>query len=189
MWYGLFLPLAIISIFHISINVLLLNKTICKMFKRDNSQHQMNSTVSGYSIIVLNIMCPVFYLGFVCGLLSTYPELEGSQWIQVLFTVCTALQGPLFLGYISCSLAAVRNFWKKFLCCKTSEISTCISGVCRPCDCPQWVTTNNGRREESGDTFISTRTNEAYETVVLRRKKDEYIMTENTLYDYCLKQK
>ena len=184
LWLGLVLPLAVLFIFHVTANAFLL---IYMLSKRETSQRWNNSTIFRSSIIVLNFMCPIFYLGFVCGALLTYPTLEGSQWIQVLFAISTFFQGLLLFSYVLCSIAAVRKFWSNLIRRKGPEMYASIREACCGSPCGGACNTDSMCRSRAGDDdmFISTGTNEAYETVMLRRAKDQYAMTQNPIYDQC----
>lgn len=157
----------------------------------DSPRSKFGMTKAKYSIAIITTTCITFYFGLVFGLLSTNPQLrKHSTFVQIAFAMVTIIQGPLVFTYTLFSIGSIKTLWirKVLFCCKMTRVSTIDIADLPP-------TTDTSAHSSQAATFtikesrkhkeskmIPTTTNPAYEPVMLRRKKEEYTMTENELY-------
>ena len=159
----------------------------------DSPRSKFGTTKAKYSIAIITTTCITFYFGLVFGLLSTNPQLrKHSTFVQIAFAMVTIIQGPLVFTYTLFSIGSIKTLWirKVLFCCKMTRVSTIDITDPPP-------TTDTSAHSSQAATFtikesrkykeskmIPTNTNPAYESVMLRRKKDseEFTMTENELY-------
>ena len=113
--------------------------------------------------------------------------------IQVALAIVTATQGPLLFTYKLISISSLKTLWIwkiiLFCCCKSKRDNNIIDIAAPTTDTSaqssQAATLNftiKASSKHKGSKMIATDTNPAYESVMLRRKKEEYTMTENELY-------
>ena len=112
--------------------------------------------------------------------------------IQVALAIGTATQGPLLFTYKLISISSLKTLWIwkiiLFCCCKSKRDNT-IDIAAPTTDTSAQSSqaailnfTIKASSKHKGSKMIATDTNPAYESVMLRRKKEEYTMTENELY-------
>lgn len=158
----------------------------------DSPRSKFGTTKARYSITIITTTFITFYIGLIFWLLSTHPRLQNySTFVQIAFALVTVAQGPLLFIYALCSISNVRTLWIwKVFCCKLTRISTIDVSIA---DLPPTTDTSahssqaamfaiNENSKYKGSKTIPTDTNPAYESVMLRRKREEYTMTKNELY-------
>lgn len=198
LYFGLVLPLAIVCVIHFILTVCILSKIdryhheLSTNNPTDSPRSKFGTTKAKYSIAIITTTFITFYFGLVFGLLSTNPRLrKHSTIVQIAFAMVTVVQGPLVLTYTLFSIGSIKTLWirKVLFCCKSTRVST-IDDIA---DLPPTTDTSahssraatftiKESRKHKESKMIPTNTNPAYESVMLRRKKEEYTMTENELY-------
>ena len=120
-------------------------------------------------------MYSTLYIGILFLLLCTHRRLrDHTKPLQAMFVVFTIVQGPLFIAYVV--------IWTKdgkarcITACSKITGTRMKSVLCHVCH-------RNTSTEGRGNRVIPTGTNQAYQTVMLRHKKEQqYTMTENVVY-------
>ena len=198
LWIGLALPLGIICVIHFTANALLVGKIISIICTNDTSRSNSDYRHSQQCIVIINVTLIVFYTELLFELLSVNLHFnDHSNYIQVALAALTFTEGPLLFVYVLCSLSKVTAFWyhkvhtlfgtfskirirnqdtRSFPTTDTNFTTTSMSSTMKKVD----------ERKRCKDNFIETETNQAYETVISIRKKDEkakhFDMTDNHIY-------
>ena len=197
LYFGLVLPLSFISIIHFILSICILSKSnqyhreLSTSNPTDSPRKTFGSTKAKYSIAIITTTFITFYFSFIFGQLSTNPQLQNySVFLQIAFAIVVIAQGPLVFIYTLFSISSLKTLWIwKVLCCCKSMRPMGIDADLPPttdtsAQSSQVATLNFTMKEskDKGSKMIATNTNPAYEPVMLRRKKEEYTMTENELY-------
>ena len=196
LYIGLVLPLAFICVIHFTLSIYILSKiNRCRRELSTNSptdspRSKFGTRKAKHSITIITTTFITFYFGLVFGLLSTNPQLRKySTSLQIAYAIVVATQGPLLFTYTLFSVGSLKTLWigkiASFCCCKSVRVNTI--DVTDP-------QTDTSAHSSQAATFtiqesvkhktIATNTNPAYASVMLRRKREEYTMTENDLYGF-----
>lgn len=132
------------------------------------------------TIILMIIMYATLYVGILFELLSVNPYLSVySNICQILVTILTFIQGPLFLLYTFRILCNSRVLWNT-LCRHARRLK-------RFCQRNETNTLSSSSGNRRNNRVIPTDTNQAYQTVMLHnvrmKKEQQYNMTKNAVYD------
>jgi hypothetical protein len=202
LYFGLVLPLTFICVVHFTLSICILSKInryhhdLSTSNPTDSPRIKLGTTKAKYSIAIITITFITFYFGFIFGQLSTNPRLQKhSRYFQIAFAIVAVAQGPLVFTYTLFSISNLKSLWiwKIFWCCKSvrltgvNTIDNIITNLPPTTDTSAQFsqanfTTKESSSKDKGSKMIATDTNPAYESVMLRRKKEEYTMTENELY-------
>ena len=175
LWFGLVLPLGLIGVLHFILLSLLLIKVMynnyCNSLNLNSDWHEsssMKNTKLASTAIVFTLVSCAVYSGCVFGLLFVHPQLEQySKTFQITFSICVTSQGVLIFTYFLYFSDNTSKFWISHL--KANNFKSLI--LCVRC---------NGSQQNTN--VISTNTNEAYESVRIRRRNERYTVTENEAY-------
>ena len=205
LYFGLILPLSFISVIHFILSICILSKInryhreLSTSNPTDSPRKTFGTTKAKYSIAIITTTFITFYFSFIFGQLSTNPRLQNySVFLQIAFTIAVIAQGPLVFTYTLFLISSLKTLWIwKVFCCKSMRpmgVDNTNADLPPTTDTSaqssQAATLNFTMKEskDKGSKMIATNTNPAYETVMLRRKKEEYTMTENELYGIRKKQ-
>ena len=200
LYFGLVLPLSFIYVIHFILSICILSKInryhreLSTSNPTESPRKAFGTTKAKYSIAVITTTFITFYFNFIFGQLSINPQLQNySAFLQIAFTIVAIVQGPLVLIYTLFSISSLKSLWiwKVFCCCNSMRlmgVDNIITDLPPTTDTSvqssQAATLNftMKKSKDKGSKMITTNTNPAYEPVMLRRKKEEYTMTENELY-------
>ena len=195
LYIGLVLPLAIICIIHFIVNVLIWRKISRKKEfltsnLTDSPRLKLGTTKIKYSTAVINVSFVTFYTALIFEFLAVDSRLQQySTFIQIAFAIITTAQGPLIFVYTLCSNHGIKTFSVCKTCCRSTRVTLAVNidnlsptteTSTHSLQMATFVISESEKQKES--KVIATDTNPAYATVMLRRKRDEYVMTDNELY-------
>lgn len=211
---GLTLPLVFIGNIHFVVIILHFYKLIIKS-SRNRSATQSSLPMKSYpktlkAIILTAAVFFTFYSGVIFQLLSVNRRLNHySKHFQVVYSVLTIIQGPLFFAHVLyCSVRDVKQLSTyKFFCCvynlavtrsahlsdesyHTSESTNTTKASINSLLQAESTTkasinssdifkTNN----VSGEVVPTMNANPSYERHVLQWRKNEFAMKRNEVYD------